>query len=168
LLAGLPQAPSDYNPFLDPQKALARRNEVLAKMAQLHYVSADAAAAAESAPLGVRHSTYYTAHRESFFFDYVKQQLIDRYGVNTVLQGGLRIYTTIEPRLQNDARQAMLKNVGTPGAPASAIVSIDPRNGHILAMAQSPLYSSTQFNLAAQGHRQAGSTFKTFVLLAAL
>jgi penicillin-binding protein 1A len=168
MLAGLPQAPSDYNPFLDPQKALARRNEVLAKMQQLHYISASAAAAAAAAPLGVRHSNYYTAHRESFFFDYVKQQLIDRYGVNTVLQGGLRIYTTIEPRLQNAARQAMLKNVGTPGDPASAIVSIDPRNGHILAMAQSPLYSSTQFNLAAQGHRQAGSTFKTFVLLAAL
>jgi penicillin-binding protein 1A len=168
LLAGLPQAPSDYNPFLDPQKALARRNEVLAKMLQLHYISPGEAATAQAAPLGVRHSNYYTAHRESFFFDYVKQQLIDRYGVNTVLKGGLRIYTTIEPRLQNVARQSILKDLGTRGDPASAIVSIDPRNGHILAMAQSPLYSDQQFNLAAQGHRQAGSTFKTFVLLAAL
>ena len=168
LLAGLPQAPSDYNPFLNPQAAMTRRNEVLAKMAQLHYISPTAAATAQAAPLGVRHSNYYTNHRESFFFDYVKQQLIDRYGANTVLQGGLRIYTTIEPRLQNVARQSILKDLGTPGDPASAIVSIDPRNGHILAMAQSPLYSDQQFNLAAQGHRQAGSTFKTFVLLAAL
>ena len=167
-LAGLPQAPSDYNPFDNPQAALARRNEVLTKMAQLHYVTPAAAAAAAATPLRVHHSDYYTVRRENFFFDYVKQQLIDRYGANTVLKGGLRIYTTIDLRLQNLARAAMTNVLNQPGDPASAIVSVDPRNGYIRAMAESPRYDQSQFNLAAQGHRQPGSTFKVMVLATAL
>jgi penicillin-binding protein 1A len=169
LLAGLPQAPSVYNPFDNPVGAKARRNEVLTKMAQLGYITRAQAQGASAEPLGVVNgSRYYTQHRENFFFDYVKQQLIDRYGAATVEQGGLRIYTTIVPRLQQAARNAITGVLTAPGDPASAIVSIDPRNGYIRAMAESPQYSNSDFNLAAQSHRQAGSTFKTFVLLTAL
>ncbi len=167
-LAGLPQAPSDYNPFNDPAAALKRRNEVLDKMSQLGYITGQQAIDAENQPLGVQHGTFYTAHREQFFFDYVKQELISRYGANTVLQGGLRIYTTIDPKLQTAARAAIQKILGQPGDPASAVVSIDPRTGYIRAMAQSQQYNQSQFNLATQGHRQPGSTFKTVVLMTGL
>src|SRR6202451_2135307 len=87
LLAGLPPAPSQYNPFLDPRAARERRNEVLAKMAELHYVSAARAAAAEHAPLELKRGYFYSEKREGFFFEYVRQQLIDRYGRHTVEQG---------------------------------------------------------------------------------
>jgi penicillin-binding protein 1A len=168
LLAGLPQAPTTYNPFNDPTAAMRRRNEVLDKMAQLGYVTGVQAVDAEATPLGVEHGSYYTTHREPFFFDYVKQQLIERYGANTVLQGGLKIYTTINLKLQKAARASIQRILGQPGDPASAIVSIDPRNGYIRAMAESQMYDKSQFNLASEGHRQPGSTFKTIVLMTGL
>src|ERR1700733_11914967 len=67
LLAGLPQAPSQYNPFSDPSAARERRNEVLAKMAELHYITQPQAAAAESASLETHHGNFYTQRREDFF-----------------------------------------------------------------------------------------------------
>jgi penicillin-binding protein 1A len=168
LLAGLPQAPSQYNPFLNSATATARRNEVLNKMAQLHYISPEQAAQAESAPLGVKHGTYYTARRENYFFDYIQQQLIDQYGLNTVRQGGLKIYTTINLAYQNEARAAMANVLNLKGDPSSAVVSIDPSDGYIRAMAESQSYGQSKFNLVSQGHRQPGSTFKMFVLVTAL
>jgi penicillin-binding protein 1A len=168
LLAGLPQAPSEYNPFLNAATAAGRRNEVLGKMAQLHYITPEQAAQAESAPLGVKHGTYYTARRENYFFDYIQQQLIDQYGLNTVRQGGLKIYTTINLAYQNEARSAMANVLNLKGDPSSAVVSIDPSDGYIRAMAESQSYGQSKFNLASQGHRQPGSTFKMFVLVTAL
>ncbi len=168
LLAGLPQAPSQYNPFLDPAAARKRRNEVLAKMAQLHYVSDAAATAAEAAPLGVKHSNYYSARREDFFFEYVRQQLVRRYGVATVEQGGLKVYTTIDLSMQRKARKAIAEVLDEPGDPASAIVTINPANGDIEAMAESESYGKSQYNLASQGRRQPGSTFKAIDLADAL
>ncbi|MGB8218686.1 MAG: transglycosylase domain-containing protein, partial [Candidatus Methanoperedens sp.] len=94
LLTGLPQAPSDYNPILNPRGALARRNEVIAKMANLGFVSRNRALAAEQRGLGLRLSKTYFKRRQPYFFDYVENKLIDRYGVNTVRKGGLRVYTT--------------------------------------------------------------------------
>src|SRR4051812_2563651 len=68
LLAGLPQAPTDYNPFLSPRRALNRRNEVLTKMAQQHYITQAQAQQAMASPLGVKQTSYYQRHREGFFF----------------------------------------------------------------------------------------------------
>ncbi|MFT4048573.1 MAG: transglycosylase domain-containing protein [Solirubrobacterales bacterium] len=167
-LAGLPQAPTDYNPFLNPAAAITRRNEVLTKMAQLGYISQTEADQAIASPLRVKRGTRYTKIREPYFFDYVKQQLIDKYGINTVRKGGLRVYTTIDPRLQVAARSAIDSTLVTPGDPSSAIVATDPRNGYVRAMASSGGYGQSQFNLAAQGSRQPGSSFKTMVLLTAL
>ncbi|HSZ15277.1 MAG TPA: transglycosylase domain-containing protein [Solirubrobacteraceae bacterium] len=168
LLAGLPQAPSQYNPFLDPQAARERRNEVLAKMAELHYISAGRAAATEAAPLQVHPGHYYSERKEQFFFEYVRQQLLERYGAKTVEQGGLKVYTTIDLNMQRLARKAIAEVLDEPGDPASAIVTIDPRNGDIEAMAESESYEQSQYNLAADGHRQPGSTFKAIDLADAL
>ena len=168
LLAGLPQAPTDYNPLLHPGRALRRRDAVLAQMAAQGYVSPERAQAARRSGLGLDASGSYFAHREPYFFDYVEDQLLERYGVDAVRDGGLRIYTTIDPRLQEVAEGAMRSALPYSSDPSSALVSIDPRNGHVETMASSSSYATSKFNLAAQGHRQPGSTFKTFVLTTAL
>lgn len=168
LLAGLPQAPSRYNPFLDRAAALQRRNEVLQRMADERYIAQATADGAKDAPLGVKKGRYYAKRRESYFFDYVKQQLVNKYGQARVRQGGMRVYTTVDLKLQREARAAIASRLPNPGDPSAALVSIDPKNGYIKAMASSTAYSTSKFNLAAQGRRQPGSTFKVMVLMAAL
>ncbi|MGO9320381.1 MAG: transglycosylase domain-containing protein [Solirubrobacteraceae bacterium] len=168
LLAGLPQAPSQYNPILYPAAARERRNEVLAKMAELHYISKQQASATEAASLEVHPGHYYTERKEQFFFEYVRQKLIERYGPKTVEQGGLKVYTTIDLNMQRLARKAIAEVLDEPGDPASAIVTINPHNGDIEAMAESESYEQSQYNLAADGHRQPGSTFKAIDLADAL
>jgi len=167
LLAGLPQAPSAYSPIYHPQAAIVRRNEVLRKMADLKMISQQQAAAAIARPLGIRASRYYTRRRESYVFDYVNDQLISEYGATTVKSGGMKVYTSIDLRLQREARAAIADNLSGVG-PSSAIVTVDPRTGYIKAMASSADYGKSKFNLAAQGHRQPGSTFKVMALMTAL
>src|SRR4051812_37499240 len=167
LLAGLPQAPTTYSPVRAPEKAEARRNEVLAKMAQLGMISQPTAQAAMKKGLGLHVSRYFTSRRESFFFDYVKDELVKEYGAKTVRQGGLRVDTTIDLKKQQAARAAINGRLAGVG-PSSAIVTIDPKNGYIKAMASSADYGKSKFNLAAQGHRQPGSTFKVMALMTAL
>ena len=88
----------------------------------------------------MRRGDLYIKIREPFFFDYVKQQLIDRFGVNTVRKGGLKVYTTIDPKLQKAGREAIDSTLPYPGDPSSAVVAIDPRTGYIRAMASSSKY----------------------------
>ncbi len=168
LLAGLPQAPSQYNPFLDPAAAKARRNEVLQKMAQLHYITPEQAAATEAKGLETHPGHYYSQRREDFFFEYVRELLVRRYGSKAVKQGGLKVYTTIDLNMQRLARKAISETLNEPEDPAAAIVTIDPHNGNIEAMAESESYEKSQYNLAADGHRQPGSTFKAIDLADAL
>jgi penicillin-binding protein 1A len=168
LLAGLPQAPSQYNPLLYPAAARERRNEVLAKMAELHYISKALAKQTERAPLETHRGYYYSEVIEKFFFEYVRQQLIERYGAKTVEHGGLKVYTTLDLNMQRLAHNAIAEILDEPGDPASAIVTLNPHNGDIEAMAESESYEQSQYNLAADGHRQPGSTFKAIDLADAL
>jgi penicillin-binding protein 1A len=168
LLAGLPQAPSEYNPILNPGAARERRDQVLQQMAKLGYISGDEAAAAELGGLHLDVSDDYFDHRQPYFFDYVENELISEYGVDTVRRGGLEVQTTIDPDLQRVGLAAMRSSLPYSTDPSSALVSIDPRNGQIRAMVSSSRYAETQFNLAAQGRRQPGSTFKAFVLTTAI
>jgi penicillin-binding protein 1A len=168
LLAGLPQAPSQYNPLLYPAAATQRRNEVLAKMAELHYISHAQAQATERAPLETHRGNFYSERKEKFFFEYVRQQLIGRYGAKTVEKGGLKVYTTINLNMQRLARKAIAEVLNEQGDPAAAIVTLNPHNGDIEAMAESESYEQSQYNLAADGHRQPGSTFKAIDLADAL
>jgi penicillin-binding protein 1A len=168
LLAGLPQAPSQYNPFRNPQAAIERRNEVLQKMVENGLIDQAEYERAASRGLGLKLGQRYVQRREPYFFDYVQEKLIERYGLGPVRAGGLRIHTTIDPVMQDQAREAINSYYGDPAGPSSAIVAIDPRNGKIRAMASSGTYGERRFNLAAQGHRQPGSSFKTFVLTAAI
>ena len=169
LLAGLPQAPSQYNPFRNPTAALRRRNEVLEKMAENDFISRGRGRRGRlRGRSGSKRGTRYTSRREPFFFDYVQEKLIEEYGVGVYRRGGLKVHTTIEPQLQDAARAAILGHLSLPTDPSSAVVSIDPATGYIRAMASSGTYKDRRFNLAAQGHRQPGSAFKTMVLMTAI
>jgi len=91
------------------------------------------------------------------------------YGAATVRSGGLKVYTTIVPRYQRLAEKAIRDTLNLPTDPAAALISISPRTGAIRAMAAViPNRPKNQFNLLSQARRQPGSTFKTFVLTAAV
>jgi penicillin-binding protein 1A len=170
LLAGLTQAPSVYDPLNKPSSALRRRDQVLQAMltngdiTQRQYQTA-----IRERQLHLRPGRVYTRIREPYFFSFVREQLITQYGANTVRSGGLRVYSTVDRRFQQQARNAILRTLPYRDDPAAAIVSINPANGAIRAMAAvTPGKRGNQFNLASQARRQAGSTFKTFVLAAAV
>ena len=128
MIAGLPQAPSEYNPFLDPKAALNRRNDVLAAMEDQGYVSEAEYRKATRRGLGLSPGHKYQVIRDPFLFDLVEQELIDKYGLNTVRYGGLKAYTTIEPELQERAQEAVDScGVCYPeGGPAAGLASVDP------------------------------------------
>ena len=114
-------------------------------------------------------TTTTSPSRESYFFDYVKEQLIERYGLRDRAQGRAEGLHDDRPRqAEGGARGDRTGSSPYSDDPSSAIVSIDPRNGYIRAMASSADYRQVKFNFAAQGHRQPGSTFKVMVLMAAL
>ena len=138
-------------------------------MAELGYLSPEPGRRRpERSGLGLDVSQGFFTHRQPYFFDYVENELIERYGAQTVRNGGLKVYTTIQPRLQEVGLGAMRSALPYSTDPSSALVSIDPSNGDIESMVSSSSYDSSQFNLAAQGHRQPGSTFKAFVLTTAI
>jgi penicillin-binding protein 1A len=166
LLAGLPQAPSQYNPFINPERATQRRNLVLNAMQEQGYIDAADYQQLVSDDLGLERGARYDEIREQYFFDYVQQELIEEYGTDTVRLGGLEVHTTIDPQLQTLARESIAAHPVT--SAAAALVSTDTQTGEILAMASSTNYETDQFNLAAQGERQPGSAFKPFALTAAV
>ncbi len=169
-LAGLTQAPSSYDPLVAPARALARRNEVLTAMLDTGAISRARYEKAVASDVRLRPgSRLYTEIREPYFFGYVRDQLIEVYGPERVRSGGLRVYTTIRPKYQRLAEEAIRSTLDYPRDPAAAIVSISPRTGAIRAMAAViPNQPKNQFNLLSQARRQTGSTFKTFVLAAAI
>jgi penicillin-binding protein 1A len=169
LIAGLPQAPSIYDPLHNPKAATVRRAEVLKAMLVAKVITRREYRWAVHRTLRLKPGQIYTQIKQPYFFSYVIDELTSVYGANTVREGGLRVYTTIEPRLQADATRAIRDTLNEHGDPAAAIVSIQPGTGAIRAMTDViPGDRNNQFNLAAQSSRQAGSTFKTFVLAAAI
>jgi penicillin-binding protein 1A len=159
LLAGLPQAPSYYDPLHNPSAALVRRDEVLRALRRSGDVTnAQYATAVHDRSLHLRPSPAYASH-EPYFVGYVENVLQEAYGAATVRAGGLKIYTTIQPRLQRAAGHALSQELYGRHDPAGAIVSIDPATGAIRAMAGTA---------AGAVDRQAGSTFKPIVLATAV
>src|ERR1700710_2875790 len=173
LIAGLPQAPSEYNPFLDPKAALQRRNEVLGTMWEQGYITRARFLKARTSGLGLHQGTQYTTVHDPILFNLVEQELIKRYGINTVRNGGLKAYTTIDPELQADAESAVADctEIGTcySGGPVTGLASVDPKTGAILALASTPgEEGEEEFNYACQAEKQPGSSFKPYVLATAV
>jgi penicillin-binding protein 1A len=169
LLAGLPQAPSSYDPFRNPAAALVRRNAVLKAMLVNRDITSSQYEHARRTPLGLEPGRRFIRIREPYFFSYVQELLQEEYGSNTVREGGLKVYTTINPGLQRAAVAAISHVLTERDDPASALVSIDPRTGAIKAMAaRSPGNKKNQYNFATSARRQPGSTFKVMTLTAAV
>lgn len=180
MLAALIQAPAASDPYIDPEPALARRRLVLEKMTDLQWVTPEEAAEADAEPLTLKPVEGVVPARYPYFTEEVKRRLLDdpalgetvtdRY--NAIFRGGLRIHTTIDPIVQESA-EAAIASVLPEDGPSGALVALDPRTGHVLAIVggtdfYDPDSGIAQFNLATQGERQPGSSFKPFVLAAAL
>ncbi|WAH36471.1 transglycosylase domain-containing protein [Alicyclobacillus dauci] len=153
LLAGLPQAPSAYDPLMHPQAALSRRNQVLENMAKYGYISEQTAAEAENAPLGAKYhslpdSTWNTHPLfTNVLFDYAAKQGIS---AQQLLQGGLKVYTTIQPNVQqavDDVFWSGNYDSDFPGPVEGAAVFVDPKTGGIRGAAGSRKQGYTPFGM---------------------
>ncbi|MDO9557268.1 MAG: PBP1A family penicillin-binding protein [Coriobacteriia bacterium] len=166
-LAAVIRSPGRYSPVDDPEATQERRDLVLAKMRELGYITADERRLAQAEEL-VTAPSGEPSESAPYFVEYVKQVLIDRLGSEMVFQGGLRVYTTLDPAVQQKAESAADAILGNSDDPSVALVCINHRNGDILAMVGGRDFTEDKFNLATQGRRQPGSAFKPFVLVTAL
>jgi penicillin-binding protein 1A len=170
LLAGIPADPSRYDPVTNPKAARARQLEVLNAMVAQGDISRLDLRRAAREPLPRPEDVHLPGIEgpAPYFVNYVKQQLIEKYGTRRVFGGGLNVQTTIDLRLQKLARHAIQAVLKEPNGPSAALVAIRPSTGEILAMYGGDNFRQSQFNLAVQGERQPGSSFKPFVLATAL
>ncbi len=167
-LAGLPQQPSRLDPYDNPDGAVARRNQVLRDMLRNGYIDQARCDEALATPLSVKRAKdpedgVYAA---PFFVAHVKKQLQSEFSRAVVFKGGLTVTTSIDMKMQKMAEAAVKDKL--PKGPEVALVSIDPRTGYVKAMVGGRDYHKNKYNLATQGHRQPGSSFKTFALVTAL
>ena len=168
LIAGLPQAPSAYDPIARPAAARARRAEVLQAMLNAGDISASRYRKAVHSPLGLHPHQAPGLAGQTYLTDFITSQLVDEYGAERVRRGGLRIYTTLDAKMQTEATHAILGTLDRKGDPAGSVVSIEPATGQIRAMAVAQNGQRIAYDIAADGQRQAGSTFKMFVLTRAV
>ena len=170
LLAGLPADPSRYDPVTNPRNAKLRRQHVLDVMLEQGKITPADFRRANRAELPPPEKVRLpgTGGRAQYFVNYVKDQLVERYGAGNVFGGGLRVTSTIDMALQEKARAAIEKVLENPDGPAAALVAIDPHTGAVRAMFGGRNFRESQFNLAAQAERQPGSAFKPIVLATAM
>ena len=166
-LAGLIPAPAQFSPRRNLKLARARRNLVLGFMADQGYISPKRAAKIRHKPLVIT-KPKSTITQSSYFAQFVTKSLIKKYGYKKTFEGGLRVRTTLDARMQRAAENAVLKNLPSPTDPSAAVVAIDPATGAIRAMVGGRDFKKKKFNLAVQAHRQTGSAFKMFTLVAAM
>lgn len=181
LLAGMIQDPSGYDPILQPDAARQRRAEVLSRMVVYHDITAAQAAAADAVALPTPAPTPSPAPSDTVTNYYVQQVQAELLGAGSPLgvtyserydalfDGGLRIYTNLDPTMQASAQQAVNANTpANPGGFQEALVSMDPATGRVRALIGGLGTNTSQFDVITQGERQPGSGFKLFTLLAAL
>jgi penicillin-binding protein 1A len=169
LLAGVIDLPTKAAPTNDVKLATQRRDAVLSKMLDLGMITSGQELDAVKSPVTL--STAASADSGKIaphFVEYVKQELISKLGANAVYTGGLRVYTTLRPAVQQQAEAAVASVLPAPTDPEAAVVSVIPSTGEIVAMIGGRDFKTAQFNLAAQGRRQPGSAFKPFVLVVAM
>ncbi|MDT8434846.1 MAG: PBP1A family penicillin-binding protein [Anaerosomatales bacterium] len=170
LMAGLPQQPSRLSPYANPEGATRRRNVVLARMLANGYITAEEYEEARETPLELKRAPEPAdgIYAAPYFVAHVKKILQQEYDPTLVFEGGLEVHTTLDMSMQKLAEESVNEALGRPEDPDTALVSIDPRDGFIKALVGGRDFSTNKFNLATQGRRQPGSSFKTFVLVAAL
>ncbi|MGH8636574.1 MAG: penicillin-binding protein 1A, partial [Burkholderiales bacterium] len=190
LLAGLIQSPSSYAPTVNLERALARRAVVLQTMVSSGAIDEATAERARGAKVELKNSLEIKEDSGLYFKEQVRRELVEKFGWQRVYQGGLRVYTTLEAKLQRDAEALVEKSLEDiegrrgfnypprgkqarkdgekPDYLQGALVAIDPETGHVRAMVGGRDFNESRFNRAVQAKRQAGSAFKPFVFAAAL
>ena len=191
LLAGLIQSPSSYAPTVNMDRAVARRNIVLQTMVSSGAIDTETAERAKKATVKLENDLEIKETFGLYFKEQVRRDLVERFGWDRVYQGGLRVYTTMDPELQQAAEQLVERGLvdieKRPGfghvprakageitegeAPAylqGALVSMEPKTGFVRALVGGRDFAESRFNRAVQAKRQSGSAFKPFVFAAAL
>jgi penicillin-binding protein 1A len=171
LLAGIPQDPGLWDPVAHPSLAHDRRDVVLEQLYAQGYLTPGQYHAALNYPMPNPAKVSLPSTQgvaAPFFANYVKDQLVQQYGPSRAYGGGLKVTTTLDPALQRFGREAVSSVLTDPNGPTAALVVLDVKTGAVLAMVNGQNYHKSQFNLATQGERQPGSSFKPFVLATAL
>ena len=187
MIAGLVKSPSTWAPTVNMERAMARRNVVLASMREMGVIDAATQAAAKGAKVVLRDALRSDEPFGRYFKEQVRLELIERFGRERVYQSGLRVYTTIDVDMQKAAEAAVAKtlddleqrriasmkarkkSIAPEASPLqAAVVAIDPRSGAVRALVGGRSFADSRFNRAMQAKRQPGSAFKTFVYAAAL
>lgn len=189
LIAGLIQSPSAYAPGVNKARALARRNVVLAAMRETGAIDEATYERARRADVVLANGLQREEPFGLYFKELVRRELVEQFGWERVSQGGLRVYTTIDARLQQQVEREVEQHLaaiesrrGYPHAPRgraaasggapdylqAAVVVLEPRTGEIRALVGGRDFAESPFNRAVQARRQAGSAFKPFVYAAAI
>jgi penicillin-binding protein 1A len=175
LIAGIVASPTGYDPLANREAAAKRRALVLQRMREQGYITPEQEAEARETSLPTSRDIQPPAEdtRYPYFTSWVKQQVVDKLGggqegARQAFEGGLTVQTTLDVRLQEAAEQAIESWLPWEGGPRASLVAIDNDTSEVLAMVGGDDYSARPFNLATQGQRQPGSTFKPFVLAQAL
>ncbi|MGE3919655.1 MAG: penicillin-binding protein 1A [Gammaproteobacteria bacterium] len=186
MLAGLPKAPSSINPIANPIAAKARRNHVLYKMYERHYINKATYLAAIATPVTTKYHGLPIEIQANYVADMVMDAMHTHYGEKALTEG-YKVYTTIDSRLQSyansslhnailayDQRHGYHRPLGKSNNPNEsayvdgALVAVNPQNGAILALVGGYDYKKSNFNRVTQAERQSGSSFKPFIYAAAL
>ncbi len=184
-LAGLPRAPGFYSPFRNQKRAMERRDYVLNRMFKSGYISREEKEAAQNFPIEFKKARPSAYHKAPYFVEYVRKYLEAKYGEDLLYRGGLKVYTTLDPELQEIAETVLIeqlelfdknhphikKSKGKDKEPLKlqgALIAIEPGTGYIKTMVGGRNFQESVFNRAVQAYRQPGSAFKPFVYSVAI
>ncbi|MFX3625180.1 MAG: transglycosylase domain-containing protein [Ectobacillus sp.] len=171
MLAGIPKGPSYYSPYMSEQRAKQRQALILSEMRKQGYITAAQEAKAKQEKLALQPFQQRTASQKApYFQSAVQTELVRRLNIDeqTIARGGLRIYTTLDPKLQSIAEKAVKQIIPASTDIETALIAMDPKTGEVKALIGGRDYEKSQFNRATQAYRQPGSTFKPFLYYAAL
>ena len=191
MLAGLPRAPNSYSPFVDVARAYRRRATALRRMVECGFITPEEENAANNYSLPIEKHQLRKS-QGSYFVDYLRQILEPKYGSNALFKGGLKIYTTLDLKMQKIAEKVLTEKLDefdetkkresekpkvseleetekvTERKVQGAILSLDPATGQIRVMVGGRDFEESQFNRVVQAKRQPGSAFKPFIYTAVI
>lgn len=177
MIAGLPQAPSVYDPFTNIEKARNRQAIVIGRMAEVGFITEEEKSKAAFADLKFAEPVTqkgFHGYKFPYFTTYVIKKLFEMYNAELIFKGGLKVYTTLNPKLQQLAQTALQQGIKQGlreglRSHQGAIIAVEPSTGYITAMVGGFEFSAKdQFNRAWQARRQPGSAFKIIVYTAAV
>lgn len=175
LLIGLPNSPSQYDPTVNPDLALSRRNKVLDNMLRLGHITQEEHDAAQAEPITLNvteiSGSGVDVYSQPYFVSYVKQLLEQEFSTDVLFKGGLTVKTTIDPTMQQVAEEAVRSQLDTLSLDGldMGMVVVDPKTGYVKCMVGGYDYNADENHVNhATAKRPVGSTFKAFTLATAI